>query len=305
LELDDLLIVKAITLPINNTVLYLLNKFVNQIDKERSTHTMLKNLIIILIGVLMSSNCLANQPTKAETVIINGKKIYYEVYGEGKPLFLLHGYTQSSKVWHDHVNDYIDDYQIYLVDLAGHGKSDAFTETLSIKKVAEDLNTLIQYLELDKINALGFSYGGDVLYQLALINSSIIDSMVTIGSVGSWSIDDYPEVEKSFTYEIAKDYPWIKGAHKSEEQVRIMFEQFKNYTIHMSNDDLKSIKTNILIVAGDDDQGVPLEEVIRSRKYLPNSDLWIVPNVGHGGYDAENKETFVRLSKNFLAYKTR
>jgi pimeloyl-ACP methyl ester carboxylesterase len=218
-------------------------------------------------------------------------------------LFLLHGYTQSSEVWRDHVNDYIDEYQVYLVDLAGHGKSDAFTETLSIRKVAEDLNMLIQYLKLNKINALGFSYGGDVLYQLALVNPSLIDSMVTIGSLGSWSIQDYPEIEKSFTYEIAKDYPWIKGAHKSDEQVRIIFEQFKNYSIRISNDELKRIKTDVLIVAGDNDQGVPLEEIIRSRKYLPHSDLWIIPNVGHGGHDAENKKAFVRVSKVFLAKK--
>jgi len=258
----------------------------------------------MLIGVLMSSKCPANQPTTAETVIINGKNIYYEVYGKGTPLLLLHGYTQSSDIWRDHLNDYIAEYQVYLVDLPGHGKSDAFTETLSIKKVAEELNMLIQHLKLDKIDALGFSYGGDVLYQLALINPALIESMVTIGSLGSWSIKDYPEIEKSFTYEIAKDYPWIKGAHKSDEQVRIMFEQFKNYSIRLSNDDLKRIKTNVLIVAGDNDLGVPLEEVIRSRKYLPNSDLWIIPNVGHGGHDAENKKAFVRVSKVFLTDKT-
>jgi pimeloyl-ACP methyl ester carboxylesterase len=252
----------------------------------------------------MSLKCLANQPVKAETVIVNGKNIYYEVYGTGTPLFLLHGYTQSSEVWRDHIDDYTDEYQVYLVDLPGHGKSDAFTEPLSIKKVAEELSMLIKRLKLDNINAVGFSYGGDVLYQLALLNPSIIESMITVGSLGSWSIKDYPEIEKTFTYEIAKDYPWIKGAHKSDVQVRIMFEQFKNYSIRMSNDDLKSVKTNVLIVAGDNDQGAPLEEVIRSRKYLPNSDLWIIPNVGHGGYDSENKEAFVRLSKRFLTNKT-
>ena len=258
----------------------------------------------MLIGVLMSSKCPANQPTTAETVIINGKNIYYEVYGKGTPLLLLHGYTQSSDVWRDHLNDYIAEYQVYLVDLPGHGKSDAFTETLSIKKVAEELNMLIQHLNLDKIDALGFSYGGDVLYQLALINPALIESMVTIGSLGSWSIKDYPEIEKSFTYEMSKGYPWIKGAHQSDKQVRIMFEQFKHYSIRLSNDDLKRIKANVLIVAGDNDLGVPLEEVIRSRKYLPNSDLWIIPNVGHGGHDAENKKAFVRVSKVFLTDKT-
>ena len=249
----------------------------------------------------MSLNSLANQPTKAETVLINGKNIYYEVYGQGSPLFLLHGYAQSSHAWRDHVKHYSDEYQVFLVDLTGHGKSDAFTEKLSIKKVAEDLNSLIQHLKLDKINAFGFSFGGDVLYQLALINPSVIESMVTIGSVGSWSIKDYPEIEQSFTYENAKDYLWIKGAHSSDEQVRIMFEQFTNYSVRMSNTDLKQIKSKVLIVTGDNDQGVPLEEVIRSRKYLPNSELWIIPNTGHGGHDGENKEAFIQLSKSFLA----
>lgn len=253
----------------------------------------------------MSLNCLASQPTKAETVLINGKNIYYEVYGQGEPLFLLHGYTQSSRAWRDHVKYYSDEYQVYLVDLTGHGKSDAFTEKLSIKKVAEDLNILITYLKLDKINAFGFSYGGDVLYQLGLINPSLIDSMVTIGSLGSWSIKDYPEIEQSFTYEIAKDYSWIKGTHSSNEQVRIMFEQFKHYSVRLSNEDLKRIKAKVLIVAGDNDQGVPLEEVSRSRKYLPNSELWIIPNTGHGGHDAENKEAFVGISKVFLANSAR
>lgn len=255
----------------------------------------------VFIGVIMSLHCLASQPIKSEKVTINGKNIYYEVYGEGKPLFLLHGYTQSSIAWRAHVNDYIDEYQVYLVDLTGHGKSDAFSQTLSIKNVAKDLEQLIHYLKLNRINAIGFSYGGDVLYQLALINPSVITSMVTIGSIGSWSINDYPEVQQSFTYELAKNHSWIQGAHSSDEQVRILFDQFNHYSVRLSNDDLTNIATNVLIVAGDSDQGVPLEEIVRSRKHLPNSSLWIVPNVGHGGYDGDNKEAFIRVSKSFLA----
>lgn len=262
---------------------------------------MFKKLISIFIGVVMSLHCLASQPIKSEKVIINGKNIYYEVYGEGKPLFLLHGYAQSSIAWRAHVNHYIDDYQVYLVDLTGHGKSDAYSQTLSIKNVAKDLEQLIQYLKLKSIDALGFSYGGDVLYQLALMNPSMIKSMITIGSIGSWSIQDYPEVQQSFTYALAKNYSWIKDAHSSDEQVRILFDQFNHYSVLLSNDDLTNITSNVLIVAGDGDQGVPIKEIVRSRKYLPNSNLWIVPNVGHGGYDGENKQAFIRVSKAFLA----
>ena len=89
----------------------------------------------------MSTNLFSQIPKKSESVLINGKNIYYEIYGKGKPLFLLHGYTLSSKSWMPYVNDFDKEYVVYLIDLTGHGKSEAFKENLSIKSVAEDLNS--------------------------------------------------------------------------------------------------------------------------------------------------------------------
>ena len=263
----------------------------------------MKKNTILLILVLMSTYSFTQSPKKSEIVSINGKNIYYEVYGKGKPLFLLHGYTASSKSWTTYIGDYIVDYEVYLIDLNGHGKSDAFKEKLSIKSVAEDLNALIQYLKLEKIKAIGFSFGGDVLFQLALINPSLIESMVTIGSLGSWSINDYPEVERSFTYEKIDNFPWIKSSHTNDKQIRSLFEQFKNYTIRLSDDELRNIKPEVLLVLGDDDNGMPLEEAARVRKNLPKSDLWILPNVSHGAHEGKNKKEFIRISKAFLSKK--
>jgi pimeloyl-ACP methyl ester carboxylesterase len=120
---------------------------------------------------------------KAEVVNLNGSNIYYEVYGKGEPLFLLHAYTASSKSWLEYVSDYTDDYKVYLVDLKGHGKSGLFTEDISIKSAAGDLAELIKYLKLDSINAIGYSYGGEVLFQLALQQPGLIKSMVVSQAV--------------------------------------------------------------------------------------------------------------------------
>jgi len=116
----------------------------------------------------MSGKLLSQTPNRSESLLIGEKTIYYEVYGAGKPLFLLHGYTQSSLSWRSYVNEYTQDYEVYVVDLTGHGRSSPFSQDLSIRSVAEDLNSLIGHLGLDKIKAIGFSFGGDVLYQLAL-----------------------------------------------------------------------------------------------------------------------------------------
>lgn len=237
---------------------------------------------------------------KSASVLVNGKNIYFERYGEGTPLFFLHGYTLSSNSWLPYVQDFDKEYEVYLIDLTGHGKSDIFKEDLSIKSVAEDLNALVQHLKLDKIQAIGFSFGGDVLYQLALLNPSLITSMITIGAVGSWTINDFPAYQKAFTFENRANFPWLLKAHGTDEKIKALLEQFNNYTIKLTDEELQSIQPEVLIMLGDDDEGMNLEEVVRVKKNLPKSDLWILPNVAHGAHEGENKEEFIAKAKAFL-----
>lgn len=260
---------------------------------------MLKISTIILLFI--STSVFSQTPKKSESVLVNGKTLYYEVYGEGKPLFLLHGYTQSSGSWKPYVQDYEKDYEVYLIDLTGHGKSEPFKEELSLTAVGQDLNALIQYLQLEKIQAIGFSFGGDVLYQLALINPSVIESMITIGAVGTWTVLDFPEYLNAFTFENRADFPWLKTSHGEDEQIKVLMEQFKNYTVKLSDEELQSIQPEVLIMIGDDDEGMDLAEVARVKKNLPNADLWILPNVAHGAHEGETKDEFILKSKAFLS----
>ena len=252
----------------------------------------------------MSASTRSPTPKKADSVSINGKKLYYEIYGEGEPLLLLHGYTQSSISWLPYVKEYEQDYEVYLIDLTGHGRSEPFKEDLSIRSVAEDLNALINYLELERIKAIGFSFGGDVLYQLALISPLLMECMITIGAVGTWSILDFPQYLEAFTFEKRDDFSWLKTSHDGEEQVRGIMDQFKNYIVKLSIEELQRIKPEVLIMIGDDDQGMDLREVIRVKENLPDSDLWILPNVAHGAHEGATKGEFIQKSRLFLS-KTR
>ncbi len=261
----------------------------------------MKTKLIFIVLILISTTCFSQTPKKSATVLVNGKNIYYEVYGKGKPLFLLHGYTLSSKSWLPYVKDFAKEYEVYLIDLTGHGKSDAFKEDLSIKSVAEDLNLLVQYLKLDKIKAIGFSFGGDVLYQLALMNPSLIESMITIGAVGTWTINDFPEYQEVFTFENRADFPWLLTHHVTDDKIKVLMDQFNNYTVTLSDEELQRIKPEVLIMIGDDDEGMDLVEVARVRKNLPISDLWILPNVSHGAHEGETKDEFITKSKAFLS----
>jgi len=261
----------------------------------------MKICTILIILFLMPTINFSQTPKKSESVLVNGKSIYYEIYGEGEPLFLLHGYTLSSKSWLPYVKDFNEEYKVYLIDLTGHGQSEAFKENLSIKSVAEDLNALVRYLELDKIKAIGFSFGGDVLYQLTLINPTLIESMITIGAVGTWTVSDFPEYQKAFTFENRANFPWLIPYHETDTKIKALMNQFNNYTISVSNEELQTIQPEVLIMIGDDDEGMDFDQVARVKKHLPNSDLWILPNVAHGAHEGETKDEFIIKAKAFLS----
>src|SRR5687768_7489107 len=133
----------------------------------------MKNIFVNTLFLIIFVSGLSQTMKKTETVSLNGEDVYYEVYGNGEPLFLLHAYTLSGKSWQPFVDDYSNDYEVYLVDLQGHGKSSPFTKKLSIRSAARQLDHLIKYLRLTKIKAIGFSYGGDILYHLNLISPGI------------------------------------------------------------------------------------------------------------------------------------
>jgi pimeloyl-ACP methyl ester carboxylesterase len=236
---------------------------------------------------------------KAETVTIDGNNIYYEVYGEGEPLFLLHAYTLSSKDWIPYVPDFEQDYEVYLIDLPGHGRSDAFSKDWSVNNSAQILNGLVEYLDLEQIRAIGFSYGADVIFQLATINSKLFKSIITIGAVGTWDAKDFPDWVEYLSLANIENLTGINAFQNDDKHINAMLNHFINYRVIISDEQLTKIESDVLLIFGDDDDSMPLEEVARFRKNLSNSDLWILPNSPHDAHKS-NKGEFIRVSKEFL-----
>ncbi len=258
-------------------------------------------ILFFTILVFMSNELLSQPTNKSESVRINGQEMYYEVHGEGDPLILLHGYSLSSTSWKPYISDFVDDYQVYLIDLTGHGKSSPFQGKLSIKGVAQDLNSLLQHLELDQIKAIGFSFGGDVLYQLALLNPQLISSMITIGAVGTWDINQFPEYLEIYNYANREKFSWLQTSHASDKHVERILDQFQHYTIRLSDQEIAQIQPEVFIIIGDDDDGMDFDEIARMKKHLRRSYIWILPDVSHGAHEGANKKTFVTKAKRFLS----
>jgi len=109
--------------------------------KSKKKLTM-KKMIIVLVIIGFYNYCYSQTPKKTETVKLNGVETYYEVYGEGEPLFLLHGWSQSTTHWKDYVTGFADNFEVYLVDIKGHGKSATIQSEFSLQSTVDDFQAL-------------------------------------------------------------------------------------------------------------------------------------------------------------------
>ena len=97
-------------------------------------------------------------------------KIYYEEHGSGEPLIFIHGWSCNHKFFKYQTEEFAKKYRVILYDFRGHGKSDRSEITergMNLNRFAADLHELIEYLELEEVNVVGWSMGTSTLLAYA------------------------------------------------------------------------------------------------------------------------------------------
>ncbi|WP_345246227.1 alpha/beta hydrolase [Nibrella saemangeumensis] len=243
-------------------------------------------------------------PVKAETVQLNGIGLYYEIYGQGEPLLLLHGWTQSSQSWKEHIPDYARRFQVIAVDLRGHGNTSPLTADFSIRKAAEDVHALLNHLKQKPVKAIGLSYGGIILLQLAATYPQLIDAMVTIGAAYNYSGKDNQTQHAAISFENLPSelVDQLKGLHHhGMAQIKALFDPGIDYEIRLSSQDLQRIQAKTLVISGDNDQVAMVHTAFKLHQVIPHSHLWVIPNAGHTPIYGEQKEDFIQVTTKFLS----
>jgi len=252
---------------------------------------------------ILSGQSFGQLSKETKAIKVNGIDLYYETYGKGEPLMLLHGWTQSSQFWSEYIPAYAEHFTVYAIDLRGHGKTSELTEDFTIKKASEDVLALLDHLQLKKVKAIGLSYGGLTLLQLASMHPERLESMILIGASHSYDGGKNKDLDNTFSYENLPDsfVEELKATHhQGESQIRALFNPDLNYQINLSIEDLNSIKAKTLIIHGDRDEILGITPAITLHENLPNSELWIVPNNGHIAITGSNQDSFLKKSSQFL-----
>jgi len=268
---------------------------------------LINTLLVCLFFVL--TEVLAQEPVSpnGKFATINGLKIYYEEFGKGMPVMLLHHYFATASQWKTYIPELAKKYKVIAVDLPGHGRSDYMdtTKVFLHKKATEYIIGLIDFLKLDSIYLMGASSGGVITLYLATLRPDLVKRAIVIGGfiyrpkqvreiVAGWS--KVPDANEIATH--------------GKTKAILLHKQFTYFSQlygdpSFTPDVLSAIGARTLIIHGDNDQLAPtIPNALEMYKNIPNPYLWIVPNGGHFCFppylDPKNESDFVKRTMEFL-----
>ncbi|WP_417430604.1 alpha/beta fold hydrolase [Halpernia sp.] len=247
----------------------------------------MRNFLIIFSLFFYGLNLQAQKPTeinygdnpKAGNYFNNrGFKMYYEVYGSGEPLLIIHGNGGSIKDFSNQIPYFSKNYKVILADSRAQGKSLDPNDSLSYEMMTDDFNGLLEHLNIKSCYVIGWSDGGINGLLLAIRHP---DKVKKLAVTGANLTPDESAVDPFI-------YKWAKSLNDSINKLPITPEIKKDrkllhllsYEPHISKEDLQKIQCPVLVIGGDHDV-IRTEHTMLIANSIPKSYLWILPNSGH------------------------
>jgi CubicO group peptidase (beta-lactamase class C family)/pimeloyl-ACP methyl ester carboxylesterase len=232
-----------------------------------------------------------DNPAAGRTVDVGGAKIYYEVYGSGPPLLLLHGGLYG----------YIDEfagfiprlsqrYKVIAVATRGHGKSSVGTKEYSYRLFAEDAAAVLRKEADAPAVVVGFSDGARTAYHLAAGHPDAVGRVVALGAghavsakAREWaeqlSPDLFARENRAFVERWKKLMPEPERWDEVVKNLRAAYLAAPQ----LDERELKGIRCPVLIVGGDRDRYNAVADLARTKELIPKALLSVIPSCDHVG----------------------
>ena len=256
-------------------------------------------------------------------VSANGMNIYYEEYGEGSPLVLLHGGSLTSQSWKWLIPEASQHFHVYAMDSRGHGRTDNPDGEVSYEQMADDVATFIRKLKINKPVVMGYSDGGLTTLLLAMQYPEIPAAIIIGGATDTlgnsekyfdgmqqfFVVDSKGTISEEELDTIASkregmiDF-WRKF-HQQEgnpEYWRTLVQNvWRMWTspVEFDDGDFKKITMPALVLLGDRDEFFSVEDAASLYSKLPNAEMAIAPGADHSFF-REKADLFNSLVLDFL-----
>lgn len=261
----------------------------------------MKHILAFLFAVILLS-CNAPKENKIDFgsnlavgkyVDVNDIKVYYEIYGEGEPLLILHGNGGSIESFMYQIPELSKHFKVIAIDSRAQGRTSDSDQEITYALMASDMSELIDKLNLEKVNVFGWSDGGNIGLELAYAHPEKVLKVVTLGANYSnenfWAPADSTvmdpndplilktaEMKNRFSTSMKRLSPDTLRIPLIKKKLEDLMTKYPNFT----PDQLKTINVPFLVIAGDHDL-INLDHTVSLFTNLPKSQLYIVPHASH------------------------
>ena len=209
---------------------------------------------------------------------IRGFRMYYETYGEGDPLLIIHGNGGSINNFFYQIPYFASHYKVILADSRSQGRSIDDGDSLSYEMMADDLNALLSNLHIDSCLVIGWSDGGINGLLLAIRHPEKVRKLAVTGA-NLWP--DTSAVDPAVYNFVASHIDSFKKLPQSPDNKHsLKLLHLLNAEPHISLEQLHRIQCPTLVIGGDHDVIVTRHTLLIAES-IPKSYLWILPNSGH------------------------
>ena len=224
---------------------------------------------------------------------VNGLQMYYEIYGHGEPLVLIHGGGSTIQTNFEKIIPLLaKSRQLIAVELQAHGRTNDRDADISFEQDADDIAALLKKLNIEKSDFLGFSNGGTTALQIAIRHPKIVNKLILCSALakrngvpdGFWSfmeqakLENMPELLKEGYQKVAADPQGLQVMHDRDAKRMLNFKD-------IPDEQIQSVQAPTLIIIGDKDVITP-EHALELHRQIKGSKLAIIPG-GHGEYIGE------------------
>lgn len=252
---------------------------------------------------------------------IGNGKIFYRVYGTGRPLVLVHGAWASHEWWKWQIDELSQSYRVLVMDVRGHGRSSPLREAYSVQGFGHDLAVLLDRVGIGTTALIGWSMGGIISMEYCLLHPSKVEALVLIGvrsrfgfgmrlRILSEYLRNVLRLMSTFSAPRAYDFKaaeepvdltegFLREAQKmvspeaSEEVIQWLaatmaqtpfgsfFEIARSIRSWKAGVELSRIQTPTLIIVGEKDRLTPPNHSTLLHQFLPHSRLIVVEGASH------------------------
>ena len=227
--------------------------------------------------------------------------------GVGEPLLLLHGFTGTGDDWKHVFADPLAGYRIIAPDLPGHGRSPNPRHNFKFADIARDLFALLDQLGIDRVKSIGMSAGANTLLHMATQQPDRIIAFVHVSGTPRFP-DQARVIMRTMTEESRSPAEWneMRARHAlGDDQIRALWRHAREFAddrddMNFTAASLSRIAARTLIVHGDRDPLYPVELAVELFRSIPNAQLCVVPDGGHGPIFGDQAQAFTKTATSFL-----